>query len=152
MKDPLDQRLDPYQRFNEEAAAQGSRNQFNWRTKPMEVRRLFGPLRAKSKNPAGLQEAYDKLTRIEKRLEEDMLFYWVDESQTSSEAELPEPAWMGDNPLPVPDLPINGSFLRIVTGAEDSFLEPLNYRAITLSELSRYDETHVRPVEFAFEK
>src|ERR1017187_1538146 len=152
MKDPLDKREDPYQRFNDEAQAQGKTPPVGLKTKPMDIRRLFGPLRAQSKNPTGLQEARDKLTVVEKRLEEDILFYWGEEQQASSNEALPEPGWEWDKPVPVPDLPINGSFLRIVTGSEDQFLEPLRYRPVPFSELTRYDEAHLPPIEIAFEK
>jgi|ERR1035441_2846390 hypothetical protein len=152
MKDPLDKREDPYQRFNDEAQAQGKQPQVSLRTKPMDVRRLFGPLRAQSKNPAGLQEARDKLTVIEKRLEQDVFYYWVDEQQVSSDGPLAEPLWEWDEPVPVPELRINGSFLRIVTGSEEQLLEPLRYRTMNLSELTRYDEAHLPPLEIVFEK
>jgi hypothetical protein len=151
MKDPLDVRKDPYQRFNEEAEAQGKPPQASRQTKPMDVRRLYGPLRASSKNPAGLQEAYDKLTRVEKRLEEDILFYWVEEHDMLAGGQLAEPAWQWDQSVPAPDLAIDGSFLRIVTGMEDQFLEPLRFRPIALRTFTRYDEVHLPPRGITFE-
>src|SRR4051812_45670582 len=121
MKDPLDTRNDPYSRFNGEAEAQGKPPQVARNSKPMDVRRLFGPLRARSRQPAGLQEAYDKLTTVASRLEEDILFYWIEEDTRGVGESLPEPDWKWDKPIPVPDLPIAPSLLQAVTGSENEF-------------------------------
>lgn len=152
MKDPLDSREDAYQRFNDEAKAQGKAAQVGRSTRPMDVRKVYGALRAQSKNPAGLQDARDKLTLSERRLEEDILFYWIDEQQASGGDRLAEPAWDGDNPLPAPDLPINGSFLQIVTGTEDRLMDPVRFRPVALTELNRYDEARLPAAEIEFER
>jgi hypothetical protein len=152
MKDPLDDREDAYQRFNEEAKAQGKPPQVGRATKPMDVRKVYGALRARTSNPAGLAEARDKLTLSERRLEEDIFFYWIDEQQATAGERLEEPAWEGDEPLPVPNLPINCSFLKIVTGVEDRLLDPLRFRDVKLTELARYDEARLPPAEIVFEK
>ena len=143
MKDPLDIREDPYQCFNEEVVqSQEKRPQVSFRTKPMEVRRLFGPLRVRAKDPARLQEAYDKLTRVERRLEEDILFYWIPEDLATTDAPVePQPLWT--LPISLPEVSVETTLVQLPTDETNGVVQPVGFREIVLSPLNRYDATEL---------
>jgi hypothetical protein len=149
MKDPLDTRDDPYERFNEDAKEQGKPLRVSLASKGTQVRVLFGQLRARSKNRRALESAYDRLNKVEARLAEDIYYYRVEEERPSGQP-LPEPEWDGDKEAPLPEVAVDS--LLAIGGAEPDLAAPLEYRPITISASSRYDQVRVPELEVVFEK
>lgn len=149
MKDPLDTREDAYQRFNEEAKEQGKELRLSPTSRRGDIVRVFGQLQIKAKNRGGLQEAYDRLTRVDRRALEDILFYSVEEVRSDGQP-LPMPAWDGDQEMALPDIDLAG---LIEMSSEDwQAAVPLDFREIVVSPIGRYEEPFVPPIEVEFEK
>ena len=147
MKDPLDRREDAYQRFNDEAARQNRPHRVGLTNPPLDVRRLFGPLRPRASDPEKLQEAYDRLTHAERRLEEDVLFYWVPQDAPSNAIEEPEAPWCAA--MPVPSVEVEDVLIRLPS-MDQGIFEPQQFQDIELTLLTRYDEVELPwPIEFA---
>jgi hypothetical protein len=149
MKDPLDTREDAYQRFNQEAKAQGKPVQVSPASRRADFTRAYGQLQIKCKNRPALQDAYDRLTKVDRRLAEDIYFYWVGDDRPAGEA-LPEPAWEGDQEVPLPELAVDG--LLAVGAGEQDLTAPLEFRSMTITHSNRYDEAYVPASEVSFEK
>ncbi|MCI0488154.1 MAG: hypothetical protein L0229_16320 [Blastocatellia bacterium] len=150
MKDPLDDRDDPYQRFNDEARKQGKSAQVSLETGPMEIRRLFPSLRPRAANPGLLQEARERLTKPDRRMEVDIYFYSVTESVMPDQP-LPEPSWDWEL-VPLPELSLDADLMCMVTGGEEKMLEPVRFRTVSLSSLTRYDEVFAPSLNVTFDK
>lgn len=149
MKDPLDMREDAYQRFNEEAKEQGKPLRLSPSSRRGDIVRVFGQLQIKAKNRAGLQQAFDRLTRVEQRAMEDIFFYSVEEVHAGGQP-LPEPAWGGDCDVALPEPDLVG--LLVPVFGDGDAVPPVEFRAIVVSSMNRYEEAFVPTAEVEFEK
>ena len=138
MKDPLDSREDAYRKLNDEAARQGRPGRVSPASKHMDVLHFYGRLKARTADPAGLLDAHTRLTRVEKRLAEDMFFYMVEEKAAPLES-LVEPEWLGDGPVAA-ELPLDLGGIRVLSPEAAALVGTPRFREAGISPSPRYDE------------
>jgi hypothetical protein len=138
MKDPLDKRIDAYRKLNDEAARQKRPGQVSPASKHMEVLHFYGRLKARTADSAGLLDAHTRLTRVEKRLVEDMFFYMVEEKAAPLEA-LVEPEWLDNGPFPA-ELPLDFGIIRALAPEAVALVGAPPIREAAISPSRRYDE------------
>jgi hypothetical protein len=149
MKDPLDTRDDAYRRFNEEAKQQRKALNLSPASPRGEILNAFRQLQIRTKNRKALQEAYDRLTRVDQRMMEDIYYYNVDAGAAGEEA-LPEPSVEVNQQLPLPSMQVEALLQR--TAAEADLAAPLEFWPVSIAASNRYDETESPSLEVKFEK
>jgi len=138
MKDPLDHRSDAYRKLNDEAVRQKRPGQVSPASKNMDVLHFYGRLKARCADAAALLDAHTRLTRVEKRLTEDMFFYMMEEKAAPLEA-LVEPEWLDDGPFAA-ELPLDLGVIRVLSPEAVALVGPPPFREAGISPSRRYDE------------
>jgi hypothetical protein len=137
MKDPLDQRYDPYQVFNDEAQRQGLPALLFFDTGSMAIRKIFARLREQAQDAARLEEARSILTKVESRLRAEIFFYDVGNAGELDQA-LAEPTWEWERFL-LPEMFQPHGFMQLILGDEEQLLEPIQCEEVHPEPLPQYD-------------
>ena len=148
MKDPLDDRDDPYQRVNEEARRQKENIEISLASKPRAIKVAMA-IEDGVKDRSGWDEVFDRLSQPAKRVRVDLFFYSIETGEALAQ-EIPEPSWGGQT-LPLPEFPLGPSLLQLDAVERCQPVAPLQFRSVALHPLARYDEVQTPLMEAEFD-
>jgi hypothetical protein len=150
MRDPLDTHNDPFEAFNAEARRQGRAERVGFTTTPMAVRKLFGVLRPAAENPEPLEEARERLTRVEHRMAVELFCYSLGGPAAQDCEDLPAapPAEL-DDPLPLPAFPAARQAFE--AARRNPWRAAVRPRPMAVTPLARYDRPWTPDPEILFD-